>query len=123
MSAGYVKRRERMPELMLGAFKNLGFERAMFLFRKYDHGRMEDYDELLDKAVPPWYISDDTCGPKPSPPVPFSQVFIVIFSTGDADGERYRRLLRGHTDAAFSWLQKAVEFGTTNFRWMFAVAV
>merc|ERR1719253_1544197 len=50
MSPGYVKRRERMPELMQVAFKKLGFERCMFLFRKYAADSMEDYEELLDKG-------------------------------------------------------------------------
>eukprot|EP00931_Biecheleriopsis_adriatica_P119410 TRINITY_DN94632_c0_g1_i1.p1 TRINITY_DN94632_c0_g1~~TRINITY_DN94632_c0_g1_i1.p1 ORF type:complete len:1060 (+),score=199.19 TRINITY_DN94632_c0_g1_i1:375-3182(+) len=123
MSAGYVKRRERMPELMTAAFQKLGFERAMFLFRKYDHGRMTDYDELLEKTVPPWYISHDTCGPPTSPPVPFAQVMIVVFSSADEAGQQYRKILRGQTDARSGiWLRRLQELaGDNTFRWVFAV--
>jgi len=95
MSEAYVKRRERMPNLMLSAFSKLGFQRAMYLFRKYSHDNMTDYDDLLDKVTPPWYISDDNCGPRSSPPVPFTQVFVVVMSTGDAAGARYRQQRRG----------------------------
>lgn len=123
MSAGYTKRRERMQQLMQSAFKKLGFQRAMYLFRKYDHGSMKDYDELLDKTTPPWFISDDTCGPRTLPPAPFSQVFAVILSSADSKGGQYRRILRGHTGAAGAWLRRCAEFGPSNFRWMFAVAV
>jgi len=121
MSAGYMKRRERMRHLQ-SAFRKLGFERAMFLFRKYAHGSAEDYEELLDKAVPPWYISDDTCSQRPSPPVAFTQVFMVVLSTADAAGERYRRVLRGHTDAASVWLQRLSELGSGMLRWIFVAA-
>eukprot|EP00434_Breviolum_minutum_P010299 symbB.v1.2.009089.t1/scaffold570.1/size221114/4 len=118
MSAGYVKRRERMPELMANAFQKLGFERAMFLFRKYDHGRMSDYDELLDKTVPPWHIGHDSCGPPTAPPVPFAQVFVVILSTGDAEGKVFRQVLRSST----SWLHRFQQLGGAgSLRWIFAV--
>lgn len=123
MSAGYVKRRERMPALMKSAFEKLGFQRAMFLFKKYDLANAEDYDELLDKTVPPWYISDDTCGHRAAPPVPFAQLFAVILSTGDEAGVSYRQVLRGQTGAAAVWLQRFAGLGTENFRWMFAVSV
>ncbi|OLP84311.1 hypothetical protein AK812_SmicGene34817 [Symbiodinium microadriaticum] len=76
MSAAYVKRRERMPELMANAFEKLGFERAP------GPRRMEDYDELLDKA----------------PPVPFAQLFavgsLVVLTTADAVGRAFRSVLR-----------------------------
>eukprot|EP00928_Gymnodinium_smaydae_P052620 TRINITY_DN3663_c0_g2_i2.p1 TRINITY_DN3663_c0_g2~~TRINITY_DN3663_c0_g2_i2.p1 ORF type:complete len:1136 (+),score=204.34 TRINITY_DN3663_c0_g2_i2:476-3409(+) len=123
MSAGYVKRRERMPELMQSAFGKLGFERAMYLFKKYATDNMTDYDELLEKNTPPWYISDDTCGPRPSPPVAFAQVLVVILSTGDAEGARYRNVLRGLSGSSRVWLQRCAQFGASNFRWMFAVVV
>jgi len=80
--------------------------------------------------VPPWYISDDSCGPRPLPPVPFTQIFVVIFSTNDKAGELYRRTLRGHTDGgadapkAIGWLRRFSDmFGPGNLRWMFAVTV
>ncbi|CAE7344029.1 MEE40 [Symbiodinium natans] len=119
MSAGYVKRRERMPQLMANAFEKLGFERAraMFLFRKYDHGRMEDYDELLDKTVPPWHVGHDTCGPPTAPPVPFAQLLAVVLTTADAVGQAFRSVLRSR-----SWLQRFGELaGAASLRWVFAV--
>jgi len=117
MSAAYVKRRERMPELMANAFEKLGFERAMFLFRKYDHGRMEDYDELLDKTVPPWHVGHDTCGPPTAPPVPFAQLFAVVLTTADAVGRAFRSVLRSQ-----SWLQRfSALAGVASLRWVFAV--
>jgi len=127
MTAAYVKRRERMPQLMQAAFRNLGFERAMFLFRKYSHGSAADYDELLDKAVPPWHISDDTCGQRPSPPVPFAQVFVIVLTTGDTAGMRYRHVLRGYgvegvvKDTSSVWLQRLAGLGPGALRWLFAV--
>ncbi|CAK9060818.1 unnamed protein product [Durusdinium trenchii] len=118
MSAGYVKRRERMPELMANAFQKLGFERAMFLFRKYDHGRMADYDELLDKTVPPWHIGHDSCGPPTTPPVPFAQVFVVVLSSADEQGKRFRSVLR----SSQAWLPKFLHLGGAgSLRWSFAV--
>jgi len=123
MSPGYVKRRERMPALMKSAFEKLGFQRAMFLFKKYTISDSTDYDELLEKNVPPWYISDDTCGARPSPPVPFSQVFVVILSSGDEAGESYRKILRGHADTPGSWLQRLMWLGPENFRMVFATSV
>lgn len=118
MSAGYVKRRERMPELMANAFQKLGFERAMFLFRKYDHGRMSDYDELLDKTVPPWHIGHDTCGPPTAPPVPFAQVMVVILSSADQQGKIFRSVLRGSR----GWMNRFLQLGGVgSLRWVFAV--
>merc|ERR1712066_1229276 len=110
-----------MPALMAKAFKNLGFERAMYLLRKYDQGSMSDYDELLEKTVPPWYVSHDTCGPPSSPPVPFAQVFAVIFSTADDAGQQYRQVLRGRTETT-PWLQRFADLGGAGTsRWVFAV--
>eukprot|EP00929_Paragymnodinium_shiwhaense_P094414 TRINITY_DN5498_c0_g1_i1.p1 TRINITY_DN5498_c0_g1~~TRINITY_DN5498_c0_g1_i1.p1 ORF type:complete len:1216 (-),score=268.76 TRINITY_DN5498_c0_g1_i1:8-3655(-) len=118
MSAGYVKRRERMPKLMQSAFSKLGFQRTMYLFRKYATDNMTDYDELLDKSTPPWYIGDDTCGPRPSPPVPFSQMMVLVISTGDEAGQRFRQALRSGS----AWLSRFSEWGSENFRRVFAVA-
>merc|ERR1719157_125331 len=111
-----------MPDLMKSAFQKLGFQRAMYLFKKYAIGNGADYDDLLDKNVPPWYVSDDTCGQRPSPPTPFSQVFVVVLSTGDEAGAAYRQVLRGHTGSA-SWLQRLMGLGPSNFRMVFATTV
>ncbi|CAJ1437557.1 unnamed protein product, partial [Effrenium voratum] len=117
MSAGYVKRRERMPELMANAFEKLGFERAMFLFRKYDQGRMEDYDELLEKTVPPWHVGHDSCGPPTSPPVPFAQLLLVLLSSADERGRAFRSVLR-----TVGWQKQFQELaGAGALRWVFAV--
>ena len=42
----------------------------MYLLQKYDALQGADHAEFLNKEVPPWHISDDTCGPLPEPPVP-----------------------------------------------------
>merc|ERR1712050_641735 len=123
MTDGYVKRRERMPALMKSAFKKLGFERSMYLFRKYSRSSMADYDELLDQAVPPWYISDDTCGHRPSPPVPFSLIFVVILTTCDEEGKRYRQILRGQGGASSLWLSRLATLQAGSVRWLFVVPI
>merc|ERR1740121_641662 len=123
MSAGYVKRRENWPNLMQTAWERMNFERVMFLFRKYSYESMEDYDELLGKGVPPWYISDDSCGQRPSPTVPFVQVFVVILSTGDSAGAQFRRALRGEATSAPSWLQQLASGLPENLKWLFAVVL
>ncbi len=41
----------------------------MYLLQKYDALSGLDHAEFISKDVPPWHISDDTCGPQPEPPV------------------------------------------------------
>eukprot|EP00927_Polykrikos_kofoidii_P043793 TRINITY_DN37894_c0_g1_i1.p1 TRINITY_DN37894_c0_g1~~TRINITY_DN37894_c0_g1_i1.p1 ORF type:complete len:1211 (+),score=172.41 TRINITY_DN37894_c0_g1_i1:158-3790(+) len=102
--------------------------------RKYSVDDMTDYEGLLSMMTPPWYVSDGKCGPRASPPVPFSQAFVVVISRGDAEGRRYRDALRGSlpsvTEAASkagnplpsAWLQCLKNFGPHTFKWVFAVA-
>lgn len=40
----------------------------MYLLQKYDALSGLDHAEFISKDVPPWHISDDTCGPQPEPP-------------------------------------------------------
>lgn len=122
MTPGYQKRRERTEKLMAESFSKLGFQRNMYLFKKHAVANMKDYDELLEKTVPPWYVSDDSCGPLPSPTLPYTQVFVVVFSTGDDDGAAHRHVMRGQTGASAVWLQRFAELGPGTVRWMFAVA-
>ena len=41
----------------------------MYLLQKYDALSGLDHAEFISKDVPPWHISDDSCGPQPEPPV------------------------------------------------------
>ena len=47
-----------MIDIMKEAWANVGFARVMYFFRKYIHGRTEDFDELLSKGISPWYFNN-----------------------------------------------------------------
>merc|ERR1712232_491107 len=102
MAAGYKQRRERMQDLMTQEFEKIGFPSVMYLLFKYDALSGPDQDEFIEKEVPPWQISDDTCGPQPDPPAEFAMFFAAVFSTPDARGLQYRQTLRG--GSASAWL-------------------
>ena len=48
----------------------------MYLLQKYDALSGLDHAEFISKDVPPWHISDDTCGPQPEPPATWSSLKI-----------------------------------------------
>jgi hypothetical protein len=57
-----------------------------------------DYDDLLEKSVAPWHVSDETCGPKPDPVVPFSLIFVAVLSRAGNAAHRWALRTEG------SWL-------------------
>lgn len=117
MAAGYKQRRERMQELMTKEFEKIGFPGMMYLLHKYDAYSGADHNEFIQHNVPPWSISDDTCGPQADPPADFSMFFAAILSTPDEPGAQFRRLLRGA--ALLAWLPRLAAVAQT--RWAFFV--
>eukprot|EP00913_Durusdinium_trenchii_P013809 g12966.t1 len=90
MKGAYQKRRERMQELMT---------QEMYLLQKYDTLSGLDHSEFISKDVPPWHISDDTCGPQADPPVEFGMFFAAIFSSASERSAWFRRILRGEEES------------------------
>mmetsp|Transcript_2377 Transcript_2377/g.9336 ORF Transcript_2377/g.9336 Transcript_2377/m.9336 type:complete len:1169 (-) Transcript_2377:430-3936(-) len=117
MSAGYKQRRERMQELATDAFKKIGFQGMMYLLHKCDAYSGIDHNEFIQQNIPPWSISDDTCGPQPEPPTDFVMFFVAIFSKMDDRGALFRRMLRG--EAPLAWLPRLAAAAPT--RWAFFV--
>lgn len=66
--------------MMMGAFKVGGISRVMYLFRTYQMSETHDFDELANREVAPWDISDDTCGPGQDPVAPFGILYAAIWS-------------------------------------------
>lgn len=94
----------------MGAFQVGGITRVMYLFRTYQMTETRDFDELADREVAPWDISDDTCGPSQEPVAPFVVLFVAIFSRPQNVG------LREHLrNGATSWLQKLRAVGSLSF--------
>lgn len=107
MTAKYKKRRDRMQDLMTQEFQKIGFPSMMYLLHKYDALSGRDHDEFISQDVPPWMISDDTCGPQPNPPTDFVMFFVLIFSSADERGRQFRQLLRGEDDVpSTAWLPR-----------------
>ncbi|CAE8723402.1 unnamed protein product [Polarella glacialis] len=120
MKDSYKKRRERMQELMTKEFTKIGFPSMMYLLHKYDTLSGADHAEFISKDVPPWHISDDTCGPQPEPPAEFAMFFAMVFSSADARGSQFRSLLRGaeaEDQPSSVWLPKLAAISST--RWAF----
>eukprot|EP00929_Paragymnodinium_shiwhaense_P071015 TRINITY_DN36080_c0_g1_i1.p1 TRINITY_DN36080_c0_g1~~TRINITY_DN36080_c0_g1_i1.p1 ORF type:complete len:1200 (-),score=174.69 TRINITY_DN36080_c0_g1_i1:46-3162(-) len=115
MAAGYKKRRERMQDLMTKEFEKIGFPSVMYLLYKYDALNGANQDEFIQKDVPPWQISDDTCGPQPDPPAEFALFFAAVLSSADDRGAQYRQILRGGSPSA--WLPRLA--AATGTRWAF----
>lgn len=76
----YLARRDRVLDLMMGAFKVGSIFRVMYLFRTYQMTETKDFDEMANREVAPWDISDDTCGAGQPPVAPFVTLFSAIFS-------------------------------------------
>lgn len=117
MTSGYKQRRERMQEMMTKEFTKIGFPSMVYLLHKNDAYSGPDYHEFVRQNIEPWTISDDTCGPAPTPPMEFAMFFVAIFSTADERGAQYRWLLRG--GAPESWLSRLSAAASTN--WAFFV--
>lgn len=114
MKGAYEQRRKRMQELMTKEFTKIGFPSMMYLLQKYDALSGLDHAEFISKDVPPWHISDDTCGPQPEPPVEFGMFFVAIFSTATDRGSQLRRLLRGE-EGKDVWLATVVDLAAVNW--------
>ncbi|CAJ1407041.1 unnamed protein product [Effrenium voratum] len=118
MKGLYKQRRDRMQELMTAEFTKVGFPSMMYLLQKYDILNGADHAEFLSKDVPPWHISDDTCGPQPDPPADFAMFFAAIFSSASDRSAQFRNALRGeHGQSSNVWLPKLMELSAV--RWAF----
>eukprot|EP00439_Symbiodinium_sp_Y106_P036082 s3343_g4.t1 len=117
MKGEYKQRRDRMQELMTKEFTKVGFPSMMYLLQKYDMLSATDHNEFISKDVPPWQISDDTCGPQPDPPVEFGMFFAAVFSSATDTGMQFRRLLRGEEEQAtqIAWLPRLAELAAINW--------
>jgi len=104
--ATYQPRRDRFLDLMMGAFGVGGITRVMYLFRTYQLTETSDFDELADREVAPWDISDDTCGPSQEPLAPFVVMFAALLSP--PQNRENRAYLR---TAPKSWLNKLKAMG------------
>merc|ERR1712136_297415 len=62
VTAQYKNRRERMQSLMTQEFQKVGFPSVIYLLRKYGALDAEDIEQFVDKNLPPWQVSDDSCG-------------------------------------------------------------
>jgi len=105
---------------MTKEFEKAGFPSVMYLLHKYDALSGADYDEFINQDIPPWQISDDTCGPQADPPADFAMFFAAVFSTADDTGAQFRRLLRGQEpEGAAVWLPRLASVASV--RWAFFV--
>lgn len=78
-----------------------------YLLHKYDALSGGDQDEFINQDIPPWQISDDSCGPLPDPPAEFTMFFAAIFSTAGDEGAQFRQILRGKTPGSEGvWLPR-----------------
>ncbi len=102
----YQPRRDRFLNLMMGAFAVGGITRVMYLFRTYQMTETRDFDELADREVAPWEISDDTCGPQQEPLAPFVVMFAAILSM--PENIEQRMYLRTSPN---SWVSKLRSMG------------
>jgi len=102
----------------MGEVEKIGFPSVMYILHKYDALSGPDQDEFIKQDVPYWQISDDTCGPLPDPPADFAMFFVAVFSSPDAAGVQYRKLLRGAAQSA--WLPRLSMTALT--RWAFFVS-
>ncbi|CAD7952239.1 unnamed protein product [Amoebophrya sp. A120] len=108
--ANYQGRRDRFLDLMMGAFGVGGITRVMYLFRTYQMTETKDFDELADREVAPWDISDDTCGPSQEPVAPFVVLFVALLSA--PENSKQRIYLRTKQN---SWLQKLKQMGQLSY--------
>ncbi|CAK9107742.1 Protein xylosyltransferase [Durusdinium trenchii] len=117
MKGAYQKRRERMQELMTQEFSKIGFPSMMYLLQKYDTLSGLDHSEFISKDVPPWHISDDTCGPQADPPAACQQFFAAIFSSASERSAWFRRILRGEEESNV-WLPKLADVAAVNWAFL-----
>ncbi|CAD7972399.1 unnamed protein product [Amoebophrya sp. A25] len=108
--ATYQPRRDRFLDLMMGAFAVGGITRVMYLFRTYQMTETKDFDELADREVAPWDISDDTCGPSQEPVAPFVVLFVALLSS--PENSQTRNYLRSGKN---SWLRRLQEMGQLSY--------
>lgn len=120
VTAQYKNRRERMQSLMTQEFQKVGFPSVIYLLRKYDALDAEDIEQFVDKNLPPWQVSDDSCGSRPEPPNEITMFFVAVLSSGDQEGLAFRQMLRSDSSTSNVWLPRLVAAAST--QWSFFVS-